>query len=275
MIKQGRLYLIFKYSIYALLTINVGYFFIESLGSAEYTYIDGMKWSDIIVAYAAPIDTAAWLVLLLVLELETFIIEDEELSGPLWWAITTLNAVCFIVIAYSFYGYIAAVGIATGFAPYSGMDPCGHAGTEATFLISHDDYVPLTQENCASLADASFYNETLNMFGNMANMHELNTLVWLDVVNAGIWIIIVIILELEVYLKSSILFGTRFFTTYKWSKLLLYGILFINAIYWWILGEPWDAWDAMLWLLAFFFIEMNVLSWQEEVATERFENQKT
>ena len=79
---------------------------------------------------------------------------------------------------------------------------------------------------------------------------------WLDVLNAGVWVLIVAILELEIYLKSSKLVGTKFFITYKAFKGLLYLILVVDVFYWWWLDAPWDAWDAFLWLVAFFFIEM-------------------
>jgi len=93
--------------------------------------------------------------------------------------------------------------------------------------------------------------------------------VWTDVLNAGVWVLIVVILELEIYLKSSKLVGTRFYKTYKSFKVFLYLILFVNAAYWLAIGAPWDAWDAFLWLVAFFFIEMNMVSWQTENAERR------
>ena len=68
-IRTGAFYQAFKYSIYAALTINTVYFFIENFAGAAYTYRDGLALTDIIVAYTDAIDTAAWLVLLLLLEL--------------------------------------------------------------------------------------------------------------------------------------------------------------------------------------------------------------
>jgi hypothetical protein len=48
------------------------------------------------------------------------------------------------------------------------------------------------------------------------------------------------------------------------SKFVLYTILFVAAVYWGIYGDFIDFWDAFLWLLAFFFIEMNVVEWRKE-----------
>ena len=36
-----------------------------------------------------------------------------------------------------------------------------------------------------------------------------------------------------------------------------------------IYGELLDVWDAALWLAAFFFIEMNVVAWREEIANRK------
>ena len=40
------------------------------------------------------------------------------------------------------------------------------------------------------------------------------------------------------------------------------------AIYWTIDGDFVDSWDAYLWLVAFFFIEMNVLEWRHEALSK-------
>ena len=47
-------------------------------------------------------------------------------------------------------------------------------------------------------------------------------------------------------------------------KGFLYATLFLAAVYWGVTGELVDFWDAFLWLVAFFFIEMNVFDWRRE-----------
>jgi len=93
----------------------------------------------------------------------------------------------------------------------------------------------------------------------------MKRMAWTDVVNASVWILVVIVLELEVYLPAARVYGTKFYYGYKASKLLLYGTLLVAAVYWWMYSDFLDFWDAFLWLVAFFFIEMNVIQWQEEV----------
>lgn len=269
LVKQTRIYLIFKYAIYALLAVNVVSFAVEAFGSAQYTYADGIRLSEIIVAYADPIDTAAWLILLLALELETFVIDDEVLTGKLYWGLNAVTAICYLIIIYSFYGYVGTLSIPMGFEAYSGPAPCSLPRTDASFLLSLDRFAPLDAENCQALTGAFMYNEGLNMFGTPEHFKTTELLAWTDIVNAGVWLIIVTVLQLEVYLHSSKLFGTRFFATYKYGKVGLYLILAGACLVWVFKGQPLDAWDALLWLLAFFFIEMNVLNWQEEVSRGR------
>jgi len=36
------------------------------------------------------------------------------------------------------------------------------------------------------------------------------------------------------------------------------------AVYWGIKGSCVDFWDAVLWLIVFVFIELNVFEWQQE-----------
>jgi hypothetical protein len=268
-LKSARLFQAFKYSIYALLAVNVGYFFIENFTSTSFTYEGGVGLTDVIVAYTDAIDTAAWLILLVLLELETWVIPDEKIKGWVDGAMSFVSFLCWVVILYSFYGYAASMGVPLGFEAYAGPDPCGLAGTGASFAQGLDEYELLTVENCRSLASGAFYNAGADMFTNAENLSLMLRLGWLDVLNAGVWVLIVAIIELEIYLKSSKLVGTKFFFAYKSFKLLLYLILFVDAGYWLALGAPWDAWDAFLWLVAFFFIEMNMLSWQEENAERR------
>lgn len=268
-IRTGPVFQTFKYAIYAILAINTGHFFLENFSGSEFTYSDGIKLSDIIVAYTDFIDTAAWLVLLLMLELETFVIPDARLKGWVDWIISVVSFTCWAVILYSFYGYVATLGVPFGFEAYSGPDPCTLVADGKSLAISLGEYEALTADNCKSLAQAAFYNADLTMFATPESFSFIKRLAWTDVVNAALWVLIVVILELEIYLKSSKTFGTRFFFAYKAFKVFLYAVLFVNAVYWWMLGAPWDAWDAFIWIVAFFFIEMNMVTWQEENARLR------
>lgn len=76
------------------------------------------------------------------------------------------------------------------------------------------------------------------------------------------WILVVLVLQAEVFFgKTKKIF--------KPLKISLYSILFLALIGWLIYGDVLDVWDAALWLVAFFFIEMNVVAWREEIAERK------
>ncbi len=76
-ISRDNVYKLFKYAVYAALTINVYLFFAEEWAAAAHRFVDGIALEDIIEGFAASIDTAAWVVLLLMFELETYVLDDE------------------------------------------------------------------------------------------------------------------------------------------------------------------------------------------------------
>ena len=47
-------------------------------------------------------------------------------------------------------------------------------------------------------------------------------------------------------------------------KAVLYTALVVCAAYWGLLGGLLDFWDALLWIIAFVFIELNLFQWQQE-----------
>lgn len=97
---------LFKYIIYLLLAVNVYLFFNEEFSATTFRFEHGVSLSEIIVAYSATIDTATWVVLLIIFEFETYVIPDENLKGKLMWFLNGMSILCYIIIVYSFYAYI-------------------------------------------------------------------------------------------------------------------------------------------------------------------------
>ncbi|MBT8060894.1 MAG: hypothetical protein KJO33_14975, partial [Gammaproteobacteria bacterium] len=101
----------------------------------------------------------------------------------------------------------------------------------------------------------------------IASAEQLNGaigLAWIDIINAGTWLIIVVLLEVEVWLQIKGLLTDRMLAVGKWVKGFFYAVLLFCAIYWGFEGDFLDFWDAFLWLVAFIFIEMNIFQWHEE-----------
>ncbi|MDH3990236.1 MAG: hypothetical protein OEV34_13950, partial [Gammaproteobacteria bacterium] len=97
-----------------------------------------------------------------------------------------------------------------------------------------------------------------------AGLTEIVRLAWVDVINAAVWLLVVLVLEIDVRLQEQNRLEGLALKVSSAAKFVLYGTLFLAAIYWGIKGDFVDFWDAFLWLVAFVFIELNVFEWREE-----------
>ncbi len=79
---------------------------------------------------------------------------------------------------------------------------------------------------------------------------------WIDATNITLWIGVVILLEFEVRYPRVVASRRQLFVI---IAALLYGGLATMVMAWAWRGEWFDAYDAVLWLMAFLVIEMNLL----------------
>ena len=79
---------------------------------------------------------------------------------------------------------------------------------------------------------------------------------WLDAANMALWILVVILLECELRFAQWVVTHRRLFTS---SACVLYGAIAMLVPMWALRGEWFDAYDAVLWLIAFVLIEMDAL----------------
>ena len=78
----------------------------------------------------------------------------------------------------------------------------------------------------------------------------------LDAWNAWTWILVTLLLEAELWFPQR--YGPVAWLLRNGTKTLLYGALAAYAIAWGMDGEWLDGYDASLWILCFFVIELNV-----------------
>ncbi len=265
LVTPHRLFNLFKYTVYILLAYNIFLWFQEDLSASAETFGDTVTWRNVVEAYSATIDTAAWVLLLLLFELETAVIPDEKLQGWLKWLFTGIVAVCYVFITWAFYGYVAKYGVITDVVPFSIGDVCSLVGTEWNYIVDLDDYPPIDSTSCLALqGQALFQVSGLEIIGTAASLKSAMGLAIIDIINAGTWLIIVVLLQVEVWLQLKDMLTDRLMLIAKISKGFFYAILFVCAAYWGFNGTFLDFWDAFLWLVAFIFIELNIFQWHEE-----------
>ena len=264
---RGRIYQLFKYAVYAFLTANIFIFFSAEWAASAHRFGSEVALSDIVEGFAATIDTAAWVVLLLMFELETCVLDDRRVTPRTTWLLHGLRAVSYGFIVYAFTGYVRKLIFISGSEPMVGAgDLCALVDGTWTYATGLDEFTILTQLNCDKLSSATSFFRLPDMPAvvDQSGLTEITRLAWVDVINAAVWLMIVLVLEVDVRLQEHGRFEGLLLRISNASKFALYGTLLLAALYWTFRGDFVDSWDACLWLIAFVFIELNVFDWRHE-----------
>jgi len=258
----------FKYLVYTLLAINVYLFFSEEWLAAKVVFASGITIDNVVEAFSSTIDTAAWLVLLLLFELETYVIDDEKLTGSTKWTLHGIRAFCYLFILYSLYGYMTKVGLISQFSPHQITDLCSLA-KEWKFMETLNVYNEFTKETCRTLSATSsefFSHDGYKVITDLNTLNNVKGLAWVDVINATAWVSVVVMLEIDIHTQLGNI-SSQLWEKYNiFVKVTVYSVLFLAAVYWGVTGNFLEFWDAFLWIVAFVLIEMNMFEWQAEVA---------
>ena len=267
-----RIFTYTKYLVYLLLSFNVYLFLQEELLALTYTFADGIEPGQLIQAFSATIDTGAWVILLLMFELETSVLDDNKIHGLVKWGLHGLRGLCYLALTYAFTGYYEELVTLYQVAPLSVTDACSLLDSGYSLLIDLDEYLPLDAANCGAVGSQLYTIADFDILADSETLKSAQWLAWVDVINAADWILVVIVLEVEVRLQLRGNLSDRVMAATRIIKFILYGLLFACAAYWGFLGDFLDFWDAALWLFAFIFIEMNVFEWQHATDQEEAAN---
>jgi len=264
---REKLYNLFKYTIYLLLIWNTYLFFEQDWAASSHTFSNGVTLGVLIEAFTASIDTLNWVILLLLFELETWVLSDAALGRKsLKWGLMAVRGLCYSLIIYAFYGYWAKLMVFYHVTPFPADDICRMVDGILSRVDSLDEYIVLNAKNCQSLGGLELFRITgQDLIADADRLAATRGLAWIDVINAGAWLGVVVILEVDVWFQLKGLLEGLILRASKLIKAILYSSLLGCAVYWGFLGGFLDFWDAFLWLLAFAFIEMNLFQWQQEI----------
>jgi len=266
-ISRATLFQFFKYIVYVFLAMNIYWFFAEEVLAAKLLYPDGVGIRDIIGAYPATVDTAAWVVLLLMFELETYVLEDDHFTKSVNWALHSVRFGCYAFIVYAFFGYIGNLTSVQDVSPLAGIsDLCTLVDDRWSYSYDIEEYATITLANCTTFSSAEAFLQFADARAvvDAPGLKAIIGLAWIDVINAAVWLLVVLVLEVDVRLQEHNRFEGWALRISTAMKVALYGTLLYAAIYWGIKGDFVDFWDAFLWLVAFVFIELNVFEWRQE-----------
>lgn len=223
------------------------------------------SWLDILIQFTTSVDTVAWIGLVFLFELETYAVPDEKWTVKLEDIIRGLRLICYVMIAYAAYGYTAETLENYNVTRIEGLiDLCDVADQGVSLQVASIDYVEITGANCAGFSEAdTFYRiDTDVSVIDEPTLRHVQWLGWIDVDNAYVWLIVVFLIEIEVWLQSKDRFFSRALHIVRPLKTLGYLALIANMFIWLFTGYALYAWDAFLWLFGFWAIELNLAEWE-------------
>jgi len=237
-----------------------GYFYLGAGASLEATF----------GAFATTIDYVAWMILILLFELETSAQAKDILRGPRKWIIASATATCYVVLTYAAYGYLVGLLDTYTYEPIAQTAACDLADDRYAYLDAQSRPVELTDDNCDDLSgDALLKSPNDHLIATQTDLMATRKLKWVDVVNAVAWLLIVLVFQVEILLAQAERLTKRWILFFNSFKILLYLVLAGNAIYWTFFGAFIDSWDAWLWLIAFVLIDLNLLGVEEDAPAQR------
>ena len=195
-----------KWSVYALVIINFGFYIRNDWVIAGHTLYAGSSLLEVSRAFATTIDESAWIILLLLFELETYLLSDEPLSRTKTLLMQGVRVVCYISLAHTLYAYGVYLTEIYASVPVEGV-------TNLCQLIEKDlsyafnlVYSDINSSNCASLSSANqfFYVDPPTFFivEDAAGLAIEKELAWIDMFEAIIWLLILLSIEVAVWLQD-------------------------------------------------------------------------
>jgi hypothetical protein len=256
---------IFKYIIFVILLVNLIAFLVDDV--TAYVYLDeSATFEDVLETFAATIDYLAWMILIVLFEMETSAQARGALHGVRKWTIAGLTAACYGVLIYAAFGYAAGVLDTYHYEPIASETICELVEENFAYLDSDARPIELTAENCGVFAAEQVYRSPSDhLIATKANLMATRKLGWVDVANALAWLLVVLIFQIEISLEQIDKLTKPWLVFCTVTKAFLYLVLVANAIYWTIYSSFIDSWDAWIWLVAFVLIDLNLLGLDEEV----------
>lgn len=265
-----------KYTVYAGLAVNTCFYVLADYHAMQSSLPADANLDDLLTNFSTTIDMFAWLGLIALFELETYALPDEAFTRRITWLLRLGRAVCYVSIVYAAYGYTVEALDTHVVTLVDGVDNlCAVAGQGLSMQLDVIRYVEVVAGNCAELSgDSRFF--TLD--GEVALVPEsllphLRLMGWLDISNAYLWLLVVALIEVEVWLQAEDRFASTWLLVVRSVKSLAYLVLIGNGVAWAMSDYYLYAWDAFLWIFGFWAIEFNLAYWEQERMQELAETQ--
>ena len=258
-----------KLVVYSLLIFNFFLYIREDLLISSHTLRSGSTFLEITRSFATTIDESAWITLLLLFELETYLLSDEPLSRSKVLLMQAIRLICYVSLAHTLYAWFGNLMELYASVPIEGITSLCQMIDENVSYAFNLVYTEIDQSNCASLSTATqfFYVDppTFLIVEDHAGLVIEKQLAWIDLFEAITWLVILFTIEVAVWLQDRNIGKGLIFKVLKATKLSLYSLLWIAVAYWIYRGHYMFAWDEFVWIAGFTAIEMNMVEWRKEI----------
>jgi hypothetical protein len=257
-----------KWTVYSLLLLNWGYYAVEEFYIASHMLRQGgtfLQWAE---EFATTIDEFAWFGLLLMFELETYMLDESLEKRWVRWSVHGMRLVCYVFLLHTVYARINSMVDTFATAPSPTITGLCQVASQDISFGENFRYEVVTAENCSTLSsDSVFYFLTPSVITDSDGFTLEKKHVWVDFQDAVMWLLVVWAIELAVWLQNREITGGVLMVVSHATK-LGYAILIGNAAFWIWTGNWVYGWDQFLWIAGFWAIEMNLSEWREEIREE-------
>jgi len=260
---KASVFRIFKIVVFVILMLNLFYYLYEDVTAYLYLAPDA-TFLDAVESFAVTIDYVAWMLLIVLFEIETSAQAKDQFTGRRKWVIAGLTAACYAVLIYAAYGYAAGLANTFDFSPVEPEAVCDLTTQSYAYLTDEGRPIELTAENCGAFAGKEvFKSPGDNLIASETALLANRKLGWIDVINASAWLLVVLLFQIELSLEQANKLSRHRLSILMAFKGAAYLALFGCAVYWTVYSAFIDSWDAWLWLLAFLLIDLNLLGLDE------------
>ena len=260
-----------KWTVYGLLLINFGFYIFEDWTRASHTLHEGSSLLDWTSEFATSIDESAWFLLLFMFELETYVLEDRHWKGWVAHSVRGVRLFCYLMIAHTVYAYgDYLIDLQPTVPVENASHLCSLSGADLSYVYNLK-YTAINEQTCGQLSSASqFYRVGEDpVVSDLAGLNLERDLAWADLIEAVVWLVILLAIELVVRLQDRGVAGGALISFANSFKILLYLTLIAIGIYWAFLSHWLYLWDELVWIGGFAAIEMNVSDWRKELLSEQ------
>ena len=255
-----------KWLVYSLLLLNFAFYLFQEIEIASHALRRGgtlLQWAQ---EFATTIDELGWFGLLLVFELETYLLSDDAYrKRRVRWSLLLVRLVCYVLLFHTLFARVNGWSDFVGVSQAPGLfDLCQLAGKDISFSSNYIADL-ITVENCQNFSDSTtYYFLDPTVVTDQRGYEIRQQLTWIDLQDSVTWILVVFLIDLAVRLQNRNIIDQRL-TIALLIVRLMYGLLLLHGAFWVYLGHWVWGWDQFLWIAGFWAIEGNLSEWKSEI----------